>query len=433
MKISTHILLLLLLCLFISCKKENASVNLLRQAQNIVENKPNEALVLLDSIQNTENLDADSYMQYIVTKVDAKYKTKQEISGDTLIFEAQKYFDGSKNVEQAALADYYAGIVNRKINRYDKSLISFLKAGVNSAKTGNNRLSGKIFENIGFIYLEQGALDSAVLNYKKAVNYYILEKDSASTMRTTNQVGRCYEDLVKLDSAYVYFSNALQIAENINDEKYKSNITLNLGVIRFGMSEYDKAIAYFESVLSLEATTQERVRQTNIMLLNAFSLKNDLSSAKEFALKVEASIPDVTDMHTKEEMYAALTNYYKQTGNYKQALHFNELEKETIQQIAKEERPVELIKADTDFRVEQKDRIYGELQSDFYLFLLLSIAAAILISVFVVINYRQNKKDKEIFRSESEKYDLMRRHLEASNRDYDRIQAEIKDILEGNQ
>ncbi|PXV69016.1 tetratricopeptide repeat protein [Dysgonomonas alginatilytica] len=430
MKISTNFLLLLLPCILFSCKQNNASTDLLRQAQNIVEDKPNEALALLDSIQNTEDMDADSYMQHIVTRIHAKYKTKQEILGDTLVFEAQEYFDGSKNSEQAALANYYAGIINRKMNRYDKSLISFLKAGVNATKTGDNKLSGRISDYIGAVYFEQGAMDSAALNYRKALHCYSLEKDSISMMRATNQIGRCYEDLGKLDSAYVYFNNALQIAKNINGEKYKNNITQNLGVITYKMGEYDKAIEYYQSVLDMKITDDNQRHRAYLSLLKIYNLKQDKNLAKEFALKVEASLPDVTDIKTKKEMYAALTNYYKLTGDYKQALNYSELKNETILQIAKEEQPAEMIKADTNFRIEQKDRFYGELQSDFYLYLTVGIVVLLTLVVFISLALRQRKKDKEEFRLEAEKYERARRYLEASNKDYARIEAEIKEMLE---
>lgn len=54
---------------FFSCKKEDASFDLLKQAKSIADIKPLEALVLLDSIQNPESMDKDNYMQYITAYV----------------------------------------------------------------------------------------------------------------------------------------------------------------------------------------------------------------------------------------------------------------------------------------------------------------------------------------------------------------------------
>lgn len=432
MTIVKYFLLSSIICLFLSCKQDNASIDLLREAQAVIESEPEKALSLLDSIHTPENMDKDSYMQYIVKRVQAKYELHQDVTGDTLIFEAQKYFDTKNNPEKSALANYYAGCVNREMKKYDKSLSYFLKSSEYANKKRNNKLSGKIYEYIGALYLRQGLMDSAVINYKKAINYFNIERDSISTLRATNQVGRSYEDIGNLDSAYLYFSNALQIAENLNNKKHISNITQNLGATSFGMGEYDRAIAYFRSALSMEATNERQVRKINQLLLKTFNKTNDLSSAKEYALKVETSLPDVTDIHTIKIMYSTLSEYYKLTGNYKQALKYKELEIETAKQIAKEEQPLEMIKADTSFRIEQKDKVYGELLYNFYLYLSISVVILIIILIFVIFTFKQRKKDQETFRLEKEKFNKIKESLEASNRNYPRIEAEIKAMLEDN-
>lgn len=430
MKSTSYFLLSLFLFLFLSCKKENASINLLRKAQEIVDNDPTKALVFLDSIRMPENMDKDNYMQYIVTHAQAKQTLQQRIIGDSLIFEAQEYFNSKNNAKHAALANYYAGIANREINRYDKSLISFLKSEDYAKKIKDNKLSGKIFEYIAYGYLEQGLMDSAVVNYKKAANYYNIEKNAPYVLRVTNQIGRAYEDMEKLDSAYIYFNNTLQIAEELNDEQNKSNLTQNLGLTCFGMGDYDKAIEYYKSALDMQVTSETQERQIYLYLLKIYTNKQDINTAKEYAAKVETCLPEVTFIHTKRGMYEALSNYYKLIGDYKQALHFKDLESETKDQIAKEERPAEMIKADTKFRIEQKDKHYNQILSDFYLYLWVGIIFIIAASGCVLLVWKQNKKDKNVLHLQKEKYNRFRERLQEMNSNYPQIEAEIKAMLE---
>lgn len=430
MKSSSYFLLSLFLFLFISCKKDNVSSDLLKKAQQVIDNDPATALTLLDSIDLPEDMEYDSYMQYIIAHVRAKSKISQKVTSDTIIFEAERYFENKNNPEQAMLAHFYAGAVNNEIKRYNKSLTSFLKSAEYAQKMTNNKLSGSIFEYIGYIYVEQGLMDSAIVNYKKAENYYNIEKNAPSLLRVTNQIGRAYEDISKLDSAYIYFSNALQIAEKLNNEWYKSNITQNLAVTTYRMGEYEKAIKYYRSVLDMQATNASQRKQVYLSLLKIYNIKQDSNAAKEYALKVEASLPEVTFIHTTKEMYAALAEYYKMLGDYKQALHFKELESETKDQIAKEERPIEMIQADTKFRIEQKDRQYDRIKSDLYLYLSFVILFMILTSICALLAWKQNRKDKNILRLQEEKYNRFRECLKEMNSNYPELEAEIKAMLE---
>jgi hypothetical protein len=59
-----------------------------------MEASPDTAAMYLDSILMPEKfLKKDKYMEYLVTKVQAKYKNYDDIKDDTNIFETKKYFD----------------------------------------------------------------------------------------------------------------------------------------------------------------------------------------------------------------------------------------------------------------------------------------------------------------------------------------------------
>lgn len=358
----SYFLLFLFSFSFISCKKDYTTIPLLKQAQEIVDSDPVKALVLLDSIHTPENMDQDNYMQYIVIHVRAKYKIHQDISNETLIFEAQKYFNNNSNSKQATIANYYAGCVYRDNQIRDKSLESFLHSGFYAAKIGDNILSAKVFDNIGALYFQEGIMDSAIANYEKALSYYIQEEDLRPILRVSNIMGRSYEAIGLINSAYVSFNNAYKIAIKLDDKRYISLTAQNLGVTYCDMGKYDEAIKYFRSTLNMQATQETQKRQIYMSLLKIYTIKQDTSGAREYALKIEESLPEVTYIHTTKEMYAALSNYYKLTGNYKQALQYNILNKITIQQIKNEESPAALLNADKTFYLMQKDKKIDKLR-----------------------------------------------------------------------
>ena len=88
----THCLLIILTVMLIglfgllSCSPQPESHALLTQAQQVVDNHPDSALQLIDSIFYPEkSLKEKDYMSYLVTRVQARYKNYTDVSNDTLI------------------------------------------------------------------------------------------------------------------------------------------------------------------------------------------------------------------------------------------------------------------------------------------------------------------------------------------------------------
>lgn len=415
---------------FFSCKKEDASFDLLKQAKSIADIKPLEALVLLDSIQNPESMDKDNYMQYITAYVQAKYKAQQEITNDTLIFDAQKYFNSIDNTQEAILANYYSGCVYRDKKMINESLESFLNSSYYTIKTGNNQMSAKIFDNIGALYFQQGLIDSATVNYQTALNYYQNLDDTISVLRVTNLIGRSFEAINKFDSAYIYFNNALQIAEIQNNNQYKSIILQNIALTYFGMQKYEKAIEYYQLALNIEETTEKQISQINLYLLKIYNIKGDSNSAKEYASRVEESTTKVDYIYTLKEMYSALADYNKQIGDYKQALYYANLENEINQKILEQERPLSLLAADKNFYLDQKDKQIDQLHKHIFLYLSIATVVCLVLLIFSISIFKIHKRDKKEIKLQEEKYRRIKDQLLVMAAEYKDIEAEIEAILD---
>lgn len=114
-------ILLFVLCLFllVACNPQPEAPVLLEQAQLLMEDNPDSALLLIDSIFYPEkSLNKHDYMYYQVAKVQAKYKAYRPVKEDTLIFEARRYFEKhNKDLKKNSLAHFYSGCVYRE--QYD--------------------------------------------------------------------------------------------------------------------------------------------------------------------------------------------------------------------------------------------------------------------------------------------------------------------------
>lgn len=434
MKLLFNYLLCILIALLSisSCQNETSQERLLNKAQNhLVTGKPDVALILLDSIQNPEKMDKDSYMQYIVIYTGAKYESKQDIKSDTLIFDAQRYFNEKGKSKYTPLANYYAAQLHDENGNFPKAVEFYMYTANSTDKSNNSLLGSKSLNNIGYIYYQQELYDSAIVNYQKALSYYDkVDSIDQRKLRILTNIGRVYEGDNKLDSAYAYFNYALEDAIKANNEKYKSFSSQNLGVVCYGMKNYDNAIAYFQSVIAMGVTGESEISQIHLYLLNIYNKGGDLKSAKQYADLVTSSLPEVTYSYTVKEMYAALSDYYKQSGDYQQALQYKDLEKSTNDKIQKEANAPALLAADKNYYLTQKNGEALELRDKIFLLLLIGISCSVIILFFLVLAWKNYKKDKVEIKLYTDKYNDIRRILVTMDNEYPRIEAEIKAILE---
>ena len=427
-----YVLYILAILMFISCKKDSLQNKLLEEAQDSLHiGKPNVALIFLDSIQNPEDMDLDKYMQYIVAHTEAKCETKADITKDTLILKAQRYFNENEKSDYTLLANYYAAQLYDSNEDLPKALESYMYAIYNAEKSNNNLLAGKSYNNIGYIYYKQDILDSAIVNYQKALFYYNkVDNSEKRKLRTYTYIGRSYEEINKLDSASIYYNKALALSIATNNEQYKSSSLQNLGVLYFTMQKYDKAIEYFQSALNLAATDEEHRRKINIGMLMIYNKKQDPKSAKVYVEQIIADLPEISYKYTIKEVYSSLADYYRQIGDYKQASHYGVLEKAIKEQIEQEEISEALLAADKKFYITIKEKEVQELKSEVRFFFLIGLAALIIISFFVFLSWKQDKKNKEEIQRATEKYDSFRKQLFEMNNRFSKIESEIESILE---
>lgn len=359
MKISLikYLFPLLIWTLLLSCQNDK-TLEFIREAQNnLMVSQPDIALNLLASIPNPESMDEYNYMKYIVIHIGAKYEAQEDIKRDTLILEAQKYFSKKGNAHDQTLANFYAAQFYHINDDYPKALEYYMYATYQADKSNNHLVAGRSFNNIGSIYYEEDLYDNAISNYKKAWSHYNKVNDiELKKIKTLINLGQSFEGINQLDSASFFYNKALDKSIETNNKKFQNASLINLGEIAYTMQEYDKTIKYLQSVLAMDITDNTQTKQINLCLLNTYNKRQDSESAKQYADLVTTSLPEVTYIYTIKETYAALSEYYKQLGDYKQALQYSDLESKTMEQIQKERQIPKLLAVDKNFHISQKEQ-----------------------------------------------------------------------------
>jgi len=404
--------LFLILILF-SCSHADKQVELLQQAQKIIEDNPSLALSLLDSISNPKEMGKDYYMQYIVAKTQAKYKDYQDIKKDSMILEAQQYFEKKGNSKQATLANYYTRSFYYENNNIYKELEYTNLSEYHARKSGNNLFLGKSFHCKGTIYYDTRLLDSAIVNYRRAQNYYQKCDNAVSgTLDVIRMIGLSYYSQNNTDSAYFYFDKGLQLARQKENKAYKTTFRHILGMNYLKQKNYAKASEYINKAL-VETKKDEERNRIYLTLVSLYNETNQLDSAKYFSNKLETVLPEITYLYTLRGSYNVLSNYYQKAGDYKQTLIYKDSVLAFNKKISEYQNIKKFAEIEYRYTTELQQKEMEKLRMKSYIAGICGIAIILLVAVISFFRIRQLQQ-KRI--REEEKNRLISEQLDIQNK-----------------
>ena len=335
------LLIVLSLFLLVACNPQPKAPELLQQAQLLMEDNPDSALLLIDSIFYPEkSLNKQDYMYYQVAKVQAKYKTYRPVKEDTLIFEARRYFaKHNKDLEKITLAHFYSGAVYRDKSDYDKAMQAYKDAATTAQKTNDPDLKGMVQYNIGDLLLQDNLIEEALDAYKKAEQLYgqssinVEEKQ----IKCLSAVGRMFLMLSKPDSTFLYLHKGLELAEKIGNIELQKYLLQNLSIAYKEGKEYNKAEVLLSQSFRLNNDSAEEARYyLNFAKLYLSMGEND--SVTVYKNKLLHSIDKLDDIYFKASAYNFLADWERGNQNYLEAISYQDKRMHLLLDIMEKER-----------------------------------------------------------------------------------------------
>ena len=83
-------------------------------------------------------------MERMVLEVEGKFNRGEDISQDTSIFQARRYFDVSDDIEMKTLSALYSGCVYWQQNNFDSAMSALNEAIVLAKSSEDIKLMGKV-------------------------------------------------------------------------------------------------------------------------------------------------------------------------------------------------------------------------------------------------------------------------------------------------
>ncbi len=215
--------------------------------QNILE-----AIKLQEQLNDTSGL-ANSYK--ILTGI--YWETERYSKSIDISFKALKLYEQTNDIDGIVSSYNNIGLLYKKTESPEESLEYYHKALKYIMKYKSDYNRGNLYNNIGITYKDLLKFDSALFYYSKALAEYKRENIVSGEATVFLNIGNIYAyHFVNKDSAMLYYSNALKLAEKA-DYTLQTDIYSGMGKIYADNKEYSKSIDVYEKIIKIAESNQD--------------------------------------------------------------------------------------------------------------------------------------------------------------------------------
>ncbi|MDR7129582.1 signal transduction histidine kinase/Tfp pilus assembly protein PilF [Algoriphagus sp. 4150] len=235
--------------------------------------------------------------------------------------EAEQLAKSLNNKSAEAKAKENIGWIYYRKGQWQKSF-DYSKSAYDLAIAGENlQEAARVLNNLGALYYEQHNYTFAIIQFKKAYEISNKASDLYTMIRSLNNVAFNFLYLDEYDSAMYYASRAIDINIRAGSPYMLSFSNRVIGDVYLKRNQLDSAEHVFEKALKNGEARGLTAFNASVLhrLGNTYLLNGKPDKAKKVLLEgVELSRQhSFLDELSKSHKY--LADYYKQTGNYKEA------------------------------------------------------------------------------------------------------------------
>jgi len=322
-----YFVLLGLVLFFCACSRyaeQRWAREAIAMAETIMEQQPDSALHLLQSISDPAILAEEQQMVYRLRLLQAKDKCILDITVDTNIVDVSHYFEQRKDWLRAAWAAFYHARVWQERNDKQKAMQAYLNAETYASHTNDYKLQGMIQHNIGELYYKQLAFQQSIVALKKAAGYF-QQIDSTVypyIVYTYQSLSSNHVVIKQLDSALYYNDKGLSLVQCYHDSSLLSSIYQCRTIIYREKGELLEAKKCLDKVS--QYSPDERYKsQLHITLIKFYKETNQIDSAIFYAkksLQAFDSLPNSEKLQAT--VYFLLSTIAQEQKSYKEALFY---------------------------------------------------------------------------------------------------------------
>lgn len=319
----------ILLC--ISCANGRNEM-ILSESESLLNTDPDSALLVLNSIAYPEKLSEKEYNRYILLKIQAEYKSYQDITSDSVILSVRDYYLEKKDVPHIALSSYYCGCYYKECGNRENAMKYFLEADEYAGESNDFNLRGLIRNTIGVILLEQLDCEGAIRYFRESVVFNELAENLKNEAISYMQIGDCFQYLEQPDSALHYYMKCLHLVDRENFSREQSGIRQNIGILYAWIGELTKAIQYLKDALEYTSGQNDQIK-IYISLLDLYASNDQVDSVNVYMNRLLQKKDSITDIYVRANLFQTFSKREELLENYPGALEYHKMYAENLLQV----------------------------------------------------------------------------------------------------
>jgi tetratricopeptide (TPR) repeat protein len=275
-----------------------------------------------------------------------------------------------------------------------------------SIQTSVKRLYAILYTNFGIVYHSLDSIQKPLDYFNRALHYAEEIKDSNRIAASHSNIGMMYKAMNKFDLAYPEYLKALKISQAIGNRDYEKATLNNIASMYFNQEIYDSALIYYMKALSLVKETGDKygLSLINRNIASIYLKEGNYKLAFENAYRALEYSQEVASLQEIYSNYELLSEIFKSTGDYKQALyyytHYTALKDsvsgaETRENIADIQTKYETEKKEKENLLLKKDIEIEKRKSDSLKILAIILIIAGMVSLMLFYFIRKNAINKK--------------------------------------
>ena len=410
------LLLVLLGFVFFGSKKGEVTA-LLRVAEKSIEKEPGKTLILLDSIQQMEELSEQQQALWCLLYTSVLDRKQIKHTSDSLIQIAVSYYEKNDLPERKMQAYYYYGIVLQDLNDAIQAQDYYLRAYKLGIELDRYVFLGRICANLGTLYTYQELCSQASHFQQKAVSYFEKNRDTVRLSLVFRDMARIHLNEHRLDSAVVNYTKALKYTSDVH--KFCMFNELTGAYARMG--DYEKGV----SCAHMAYDRAETVEDSCLVSLALGSLYLRMGK-KDSAYHYLSFCRQSTDPYTLKDLYLYLAQFEKSRHNWPTYAFYQEqynVFRDSIDNLTKMETLARLQRL-YDYREIEKKKEYYRQESDrktgkLYKLSLGGVGCLLFVVCIIFYLWKERKKKEEqlnqSLRRKEQQYLNSQQYLEERN------------------
>lgn len=378
------------LFLGIGCSRSVQYDTVLESVERRMPENPDTALQLLKHIgQLPENKAVQA--RYALLYTEALHKNLIEVTSDSLINIAWKYYEKSDDLLRLAKVYFYKGKICSGNEEWSEAMEYLLQSGQLAQRINHQKLSGLVHYELGDIYWKQEYIEEALKHYAHSYQAFLNIRDTFNARYGLGSMAGCYLGKNNIDSALLLYKQAMLMEEKFKEVKTITSLQNSLLYIYYLIKDTEEFYKVFNSVKKeFRGSFNEKV-----LISNGYYYLQQYDSSKLYLTSALAdSTIELSDV-LKRNAYWKLYAIEEKLLNYKEAFNYSLKYNELSEVLHQSERQEAVMRVEQKFRnkllVAQNEQLKVEANLHYLLLIILGLIV-ILLSLLAFYWINRHKK-----------------------------------------